>query len=74
MRMLLSACCLTSLFFEYVLNIKILMTIVFLQSWIFAEWLAFKKKEDFQYDILLHDILPFLAQIIIFYKSIFVTC
>lgn len=73
LRLFLSASCLACLFLEVALGIKIIFSIIFLQSWLFSEWLALKNKKEYPYDVLLHDILPLLAQIIVFYKSVFLS-
>ena len=70
-RLFFSASCLTCLFLEMTLGIKIVFSIMFLQSWLLSEWLALKNKQELPYDILLHDILPLMAQIIVFCKSVF---
>lgn len=72
-RLFFSAACITCLFLEITLGIKIVFSVLLLQSWLLSEWLAMKNKKEIAYDVLLHDILPFMAQIIVFYKSVFLS-
>ena len=72
-RLFFSASCITCLFLEITLGIKIVFSVLLLQSWLLCEWLAPKNKKEIVYDVLQHDILPFIAQIIVFCKSVFLS-
>lgn len=69
-RMVLGASTVTSIFLETTLNSKIFISAIILQTWLLLEWIALKTNQKIPYDVVLHDVLPFLAQIIVFYKTV----
>lgn len=69
-RMVLGASTVTSIFLETTLNSKIFISAIILQTWLLLEWIASKTNQKIPYDVVLHDVLPFLAQIIVFYKTL----
>lgn len=71
-RMVLGASCINCISLELTLNIKMFVSTIILQSWILAEWVAIKSNKRITYDPVLHDILPLLAQMVVFFKAIFV--
>lgn len=71
-RMFLCAGCLVTISFETILLINLSIYLTFMiQCWMFFEWMALKKKNKLrEYDIVLHDLVPLLSQLILFYKII----
>lgn len=71
-RMVLSSTCLVMISYELLLGISLSVLIsVNIQGWAFCEWLATRKRYKLlEYDIILSDVIPFLAQAILFYKII----
>lgn len=71
-RMLLCASCLVTISFETILLINLSIYLAFMiQFWMFFEWMALKKKNKLkEYDIVLHDLIPLLSQLILFYKIV----
>lgn len=70
-RMFLCASCLVTIGFEIILLINLSIYLSFMmQTWMFFEWLASKDKNKKEYDIVLHDLIPFLSQLILFYKIV----
>ena len=69
-RMVLGASCVTGISLEIAMNDKIIATAIILQTWLLLEWIAAKNNKKLSYDPVLHDILPILAQIIVFYRTI----
>jgi uncharacterized protein with PQ loop repeat len=70
MRMVLSSVCLVLVFYELMLGISLTTFIAIdMQGWFFFEWLGNKKEyKPVQHDVILCDVIPFLSQIILFYK------
>lgn len=69
-RMVLGASTLASIFLETTISSKTFVTAIILQAWLLLEWIALKTNQKIPYDVVLHDVLPFLAQLIVFYKTI----
>ena len=71
-RMVLSSTCLVMICYELLLGISLSVFVAAnIQGWAFFEWLATRKKYKLpEYDLILCDVIPFLAQVILFYKII----
>lgn len=69
-RMVLGASCVTGISLEIATNDKIIATAIILQTWLLLEWIAAKSDKKLNYDPVLHDLLPILAQIIVFCRTV----